>query len=88
MTIQSVKPWVTYILECSDGSFYVGITNDVTERVREHNEGVGAEWTRRRRPVILRHFEPFDSKSGARCREIELKGWRREKKAALFATQI
>jgi putative endonuclease len=42
-------PW-TYILECADGSFYVGSTRDLEERVEQHNTGHGAAYTRRRRP--------------------------------------
>ncbi len=76
--------WFTYILECADGSYYVGITNDVTLRLAEHNNGQGARWTAQRRPVKLRYAESHSSKSAARKREIEIKGWRREKKIALF----
>ena len=52
-------PWV-YIVECRDGSFYVGSTYDLERRISEHNEGLGATYTRRRRPVVLRwsaHYE-------------------------------
>ncbi len=76
--------WFTYILECTDGSFYVGITNDLDLRVAEHNDGQGAQWTTKRRPVKLRYAESHSSKSAARKREIEIKGWRRDKKIALF----
>ena len=80
--------WFTYILECSDGSYYVGITNDLESRVAEHNSGEGAVWTRMRRPVLLRFAQSFPGKSGARKREIEIKGWRRQKKEALFRSAI
>ena len=76
--------WFTYILECSDGSYYVGITNDLDSRVAEHNAGKGASWTRMRRPVIIRFAQSFPNKSDARKREIEIKGWRRQKKEELF----
>jgi len=75
---------LTYIVECSDGSYYVGITVNLNERISEHNAGKGARWTRYGRPVQLRHYEIYPDKSSARKREIELKGWRREKKEALF----
>jgi putative endonuclease len=81
-------PWFTYILECSDGSYYVGITNDVESRIFDHNAGKGALWTRMRRPVRLRFAQPFPSKSDDRKREIEIKGWRREKKEALFRSPV
>ncbi len=45
-------PW-TYILECSDGSFYVGSTRHLERRLFEHDEGLGAAYTKRRRPVRL-----------------------------------
>jgi len=76
--------WYTYILECSDKSFYVGITNDLKLRLSEHNAGKGALWTRIRRPVKLVYAEKNADKAQARKREIEIKGWRREKKMNLF----
>ena len=79
-----MRGWVTYILECSDASYYVGITNALDERIAKHNAGKGAKWTRGRRPVRLRYAERHPDKSSARRREIELKGWRREKKEQLF----
>ena len=47
--------WCLYVLECADGSYYCGITNDITRRVAQHNTGKGAKYTRSRRPVELRH---------------------------------
>jgi len=78
-------PWFVYILRCGDGSFYVGITNNLKERFEEHNSGEGAKYTRGRRPVKLVYKEDHINKSEARKREIELKGWRREKKERLIA---
>jgi len=80
--------WFTYLVECSDGSYYVGITKDLASRVAEHNAGKGASWTRIRRPVKLRFAQPFPSKSDARKREAEIKGWRREKKEALWRSAV
>ena len=79
-------PWFTYILECSDGSYYVGITNDLQARVDRHNAGDAASWTRIRRPVILRFAQSLPTKSAARVREMEIKGWRRQKKESLFSS--
>jgi len=76
--------WFTYILECADGSYYVGITNDLNLRLTEHNSRQGARWTAQRRPVKLRYAERHSGKSAARKREVEIKGWRREKKIGLF----
>jgi putative endonuclease len=76
--------WFVYILECSDGSYYAGITTDLQRRIGIHNAGVASRWTRGRRPVRYRYAEACKSQSEARKREMEIKGWRREKKAALF----
>ncbi len=74
-----------YILECADGSFYVGCTNNLEKRIKEHNESKwGAHFTKIRRPVTLKYSEEFKTLKGARRREIEIKGWRREKKLNLI----
>lgn len=77
--------YFTYILECSDGSLYVGCTNDLERRVAQHNDSKwGAHYTKIRRPVVLRYSESFSTLKEARRREAELKGWRREKKLSLI----
>jgi len=76
--------WYLYILRCRDGSFYVGVTRDVRERLSRHNSGKGAKYTRARRPCELMYFEEHESESSVRRREREIKGWRREKKIALM----
>ena len=73
-----------YILQCADGTFYTGIAIEPHERERRHNAGKAADWTRRRRPVRLVFVEHHATKSAARRRELEIKGWRREKKTALI----
>ena len=76
--------YVTYILECADGSFYVGCTSDLKKRIKQHNKSKwGAHYTKIRRPVKLRHYEEFATLIQARRRESEVKGWRREKKLIL-----
>lgn len=77
-------PWYCYMLRCSDGTFYVGITNDLEERLREHNRGKDSAYTAKRRPVRLVWSEPHPTKEAARRREIEIKGWSRRKKAGLL----
>jgi len=62
----------------------VGITNDLSRRLELHNSGQAAAWTRNRRPVRYVYTEKHAGKPEARKREIEIKGWRREKKEALF----
>ena len=76
--------WFVYILECRDGTYYVGITTDIAARIKAHNAGRGARFTRGRGPVTLRYVEPQADKSLATKRELEIKTWRREKKASLF----
>jgi putative endonuclease len=78
--------YFTYILECVDKSLYVGCTNNLERRLEQHNNSKwGAHYTKIRRPVILKYSEKFETLKEARQREIELKGWRREKKLALFS---
>lgn len=73
-----------YLLECADGTLYAGSTNDLEKRLREHNHSTnGARYTRARRPVILRHAEPFSTLSAARSREAEFKRMSRKEKLEL-----
>ena len=72
-----------YILRCVDGSFYVGHSMDVNERVLDHNSGRGAAWTRCRTPVVLAYQEPFPTEAEAVARERQLKRWTHAKKLAL-----
>jgi putative endonuclease len=63
--------WV-YIVRCADGSYYVGSTNDLRARVRQHNEGGGAKYTASRRPVVLVWAMEFDHVSEAYVVEKQL----------------
>jgi putative endonuclease len=74
-----------YVLECADGSLYTGYTTDIARRVREHDDGDGAKYTRGRTPVTLRHVESFDSRSAAAAREHEIKALSRAQKERLVA---
>ena len=80
--------WYTYILRCSDGSFYVGHTEDMVQRVETHNQGRGAVYTKHRRPVEAVWNEKFDSEGAAVSREIQIKKWSRSKKEALVQNNI
>ncbi|MBI5220326.1 MAG: GIY-YIG nuclease family protein [Candidatus Liptonbacteria bacterium] len=81
-------PYHVYILECADGSLYVGCTNNLKKRVAQHNESRrGAHYTKIRRPVTLRYSEKFKTLSEARRREAEIKSWRREKKLKLIDSE-
>ena len=79
------EPWFCYMLRCKDGSLYVGMTNDAAKRVEKHNRGLGPEFTKRRRPVELIWSQKFADRFMARKKEIELKGWSRNKKLSLIA---
>lgn len=72
-----------YVLECADGTFYTGYTTDLERRVREHDAGEGAKYTRGRTPVTVVHVERFDSRSAAMTREHEIKSLSREGKERL-----
>ena len=74
----------TYILQCSDGTYYTGWTNDIEKRVKAHNEGKGAKYTKYRRPVELVYYETFQTKQEAMRREYEIKHLPRKKKELLI----
>ena len=74
-----------YILKCADDTLYVGSTTDLQARVWQHNEGVGASYTRHRRPVELVYSEEFSSVREAYRREKQVQGWSRAKRDALIA---
>lgn len=77
--------YFVYILQCSDSSLYVGSTNNLDKRMREHNElKSGAHYTKIRRPVVLKYKEELPDLSQARKREAEIKRWPRQKKLGLF----
>ncbi|MBN8204115.1 GIY-YIG nuclease family protein [Bacillus sp. NTK034] len=69
-----------YVLHCRDGSLYAGYTNDLEKRVKAHNEGKGAKYTRGRGPVDLVFFRSFSEKGEAMRAEYEFKQWPRKKK--------
>lgn len=74
----------TYMLECADGSIYTGWTTDVERRLKEHNSGRGAKYTRARLPVVLVYYESFAEKCTAMKREAEIKSYSRIKKLELI----
>ena len=80
-----MSKYFTYILECADKSLYVGCTNNLEKRLKQHNDSKwGAHYTKIRRPVKLKYFETFSTLKEARQREAEVKKWRREKKIELI----
>jgi len=78
------KNWSIYIVECRDGKLYTGISNAVERRVAEHNKGRGCRFTKYRYPVALSYREACGTKSAARKRELEIKGFTRGKKLSLI----
>lgn len=77
--------WYVYIVECSDGSLYTGITTDTDRRVMEHNFSFkSAKYTRSRRPVKLVYKEETHSRSEASKREYQIKKYKRSKKQNLI----
>ncbi|MGB9128678.1 MAG: GIY-YIG nuclease family protein [Thiobacillus sp.] len=79
--------WCVYMLRCADGTLYTGITTDVTRRIAEHNGegGLGARYTRSRRPVHLVYVEAAASRAEASRREAAIKQLDRLRKLALFS---
>ncbi|WNS75534.1 GIY-YIG nuclease family protein [Bacillus sp. DTU_2020_1000418_1_SI_GHA_SEK_038] len=69
-----------YVLQCRDHTLYAGYTNNLEKRIKLHNEGKGAKYTRGRGPVKLVFSKAYDNKSDALKAEYEFKQWRREKK--------
>ena len=80
----------TYIVRCSDGTLYTGWTTDVERRVRTHNSGKGAKYTRSRLPVTLVYYETYPTRQEAMRREWEIKQLTREEKKRLidFAKEL
>ncbi len=77
--------YYVYLLRCRDGTLYTGYTDDPERRLRVHNAGKGAKYTRSRLPVELVYQEQCPDKSAALRREREIKGMRRAEKLALIS---
>jgi len=74
----------TYILECNDGTYYTGWTNNLEKRLKDHNDGKGAKYTKVRRPVVLAYYEEFATKEEAMKREYAIKQMKRSEKKKLI----
>jgi putative endonuclease len=79
-----MKPWFVYMVECSDGTIYTGISDDLTSRLEIHNAKKGAKYTRGRTPVTLRYSEKVTNRCEATKREGEIKKMSRESKQSLL----
>ena len=76
--------WFVYILRCSDGSLYTGITTDVSRRCRQHNGGSASRYTRSRRPTQLAYQDAQPDRGAALRREAAIKALPRQQKEALI----
>ena len=74
----------TYILRCNDNTLYTGWTNNLEKRIKDHNDGNGAKYTKPRRPVELVYFEEFETKEEAMKREYAIKRLSRAQKMNLI----
>ena len=74
----------TYIVRCSDGSYYTGWINNLEKRIQDHNSGHGAKYTKSRRPVELVYYEEFETKEEAMRREYAVKKMKRRQKTELI----
>ena len=77
-----------YILRCSDNSYYIGTATDIKSRIKAHNDGKGANYTKIRRPVQLVYHEKFEMFEEAIRRERQVKKRSRAKKKALINKDI
>ncbi|HEY4485401.1 MAG TPA: GIY-YIG nuclease family protein [Nitrospiria bacterium] len=77
--------WVLYILQCSDGTLYTGITNDLERRLSRHGEGRASRYTRSRLPVQLVYRESVKGRSQALRRECSIKAMSRRQKKSLIS---
>lgn len=73
-----------YILACADGTFYTGWTTHLEQRIKTHNQGKGAKYTRSRLPVRLLYWEEYSDKGDALRREAAIKKMTRKQKEALI----
>lgn len=77
-----------YVLMCNDGSYYAGYTNDLQKRLKTHNEGKGAKYTRGRLPVSIIYHEEFQTKQEAMKAEYAFKQWDRKKKEKFLMKEV
>jgi putative endonuclease len=82
--MKELKKGYLYILECADGSYYTGSTIDVGRRFKEHQNGLGANHTKKRLPVKLLYVEEYKHVAEAYKLEKQIQGWNRKKKSTLI----
>jgi putative endonuclease len=79
-----IKKWQVYIVECQNGRYYTGITNDLEKRIQKHKEGKGAYFTKRNPIKGVIYTENYDRMGPALKREAEIKKLTRKKKEILI----
>nr|WP_315597575.1 GIY-YIG nuclease family protein [uncultured Cupriavidus sp.] len=84
LAIAEETPWFLYMLECEGDSIYTGITTDVQRRYAQHVAGIGAKYTRARRPLRLLGWLQFPNKSEALKAEIRIKRMSATQKRAMY----
>ncbi len=82
--MEPLSSWVVYMLRCGDGTLYTGITNHLEHRVKKHNAGTGAKYTKSRLPVVVCYTEPHPDKSSALRAEAAIKRKSRAQKLAMI----
>jgi putative endonuclease len=87
-TFDAVTSWHLYLLECVGGSYYAGITNDLTARFNAHQQGKGARYTRAFPPLQILASKTYPDRSSASIAEAKLKRLPRNKKLSFFAGDI
>lgn len=88
MSKNNLQPWFVYIVRCSDQTLYTGISNNLPERLKKHDAGLGAAYTRGRGPVALLYSESCADRSSASKREWEIKQLSRSEKEQLIESLI
>lgn len=73
-----------YVAECVDGTLYTGYTVNLVKRIKAHNDGKGAKYTRGRTPIVLKYYEEFECKNDAMKRESQIKKYNKTKKNELI----
>jgi|APCry1669188910_1035180.scaffolds.fasta_scaffold03952_7 putative endonuclease len=83
MNMEVHQTYQVYIVKCSDGTLYTGISTDVERRVEKHNRGTGAKYTKTRRPVLLLYSQTIGTRSDALKEEYRIKQLRKDEKLIL-----
>lgn len=73
-----------YIARCRDSSLYIGVSNDLSKRIKRHNEGYGAKWVQQHGEACVVYTESFDNYLEAHRRELQIKKWSGVKKERLI----